>query len=114
MNIKTISKEWLVKNGISEDDPTFVSKLENLCNFVEDIIDYVSDGTIIDYEPEYDPNYGDNVECKCGHPYYRHFDTYDNMAPIGCKYCSHYTMSLDCTNHIENKYCPRFKAKDEV
>jgi hypothetical protein len=35
----------------------------------------------------YDPIFGDDKECKCGHPYYRHFDTYDKMAPIGCKYC---------------------------
>jgi hypothetical protein len=35
----------------------------------------------------YDPNFGDGIECKCGHPYYRHFDTYDNMRDVGCKYC---------------------------
>lgn len=37
----------------------------------------------------YDEKYGDDKLCKCGHPYYRHFDTYtENMEPIGCKYCS--------------------------
>jgi hypothetical protein len=36
----------------------------------------------------YNPNYGDNRICTCGHPYYRHFDTYDEMFPCGCKYCS--------------------------
>lgn len=36
---------------------------------------------------EYNPNYGDNRECKCGHPYYRHFDTYEEMQACGCKYC---------------------------
>lgn len=35
----------------------------------------------------YNSNYGDEKLCKCGHPYYRHFDTYENMYPIGCKYC---------------------------
>ena len=35
----------------------------------------------------YDPNYGDDILCVCGHPYYRHFDTYEQMAPVGCKYC---------------------------
>jgi len=35
----------------------------------------------------YDPEYGDDKECLCGHAYYRHFDTYDNMYPLGCKYC---------------------------
>jgi len=36
----------------------------------------------------YNPNYGDDRKCKCGHPYYRHFDSYENMEPVGCKYCS--------------------------
>lgn len=35
----------------------------------------------------YNSNYGDSRECVCGHPYYRHFDTYDKMYPCGCKYC---------------------------
>lgn len=35
----------------------------------------------------YDPEYGDDRECKCGHTYYRHFDSYENMDPTGCKYC---------------------------
>jgi len=35
----------------------------------------------------YDPTYGDDIECLCGHPYYRHFDTYEEMSPVGCKYC---------------------------
>ena len=35
----------------------------------------------------YNPNYGDDRVCKCGHTYYRHFDSYDNMAVVGCKYC---------------------------
>lgn len=36
---------------------------------------------------KYNPFYGDDRMCKCGHPYYRHFDTYDEMYPCGCKYC---------------------------
>lgn len=36
---------------------------------------------------EYNPDYGDNKLCKCGHTYYRHFDSWEGMAPIGCKYC---------------------------
>jgi hypothetical protein len=39
---------------------------------------------------KYNPNYGDDIECKCGHPYYRHFDTYEDMYPCGCKYCQCY------------------------
>lgn len=36
---------------------------------------------------KYNPNYGDDRICQCGHPYYRHFDSYENMENIGCKYC---------------------------
>ena len=25
--------------------------------------------------------------CVCGHPYHRHFDSWDDNYPIGCKYC---------------------------
>lgn len=49
----------------------------------------IPDGTL-----EYNPDYGDDRMCKCGHSYYRHFDTYDDMYPIGCKYC-------DCDNFEE-------------
>lgn len=42
----------------------------------------------------YNPNYGDNRICICGHTYDRHFDSYDNMAAVGCKYCG-------CNNFIE-------------
>ena len=36
---------------------------------------------------KYNPHYGDDRICVCGHPYYRHFDTYDGMYPCGCKHC---------------------------
>lgn len=36
----------------------------------------------------YNKEYGDDRICVCGHPYYRHFDTYEEMYPCGCKYCS--------------------------
>lgn len=35
----------------------------------------------------YNPDYGDDRECQCGHKYYRHFDTYEEMRNVGCKYC---------------------------
>lgn len=38
---------------------------------------------------KYNPNYGDNRMCVCGHPYHRHFDPYEDMDEVcGCKYCS--------------------------
>lgn len=42
----------------------------------------------IEKELKYNPKYGDQRICECGHPYYRHFDTYEGMLAVGCKYCS--------------------------
>lgn len=50
--------------------------------------------TITKQEAFYNPEFGDNRICKCGHKYYRHFDTYESMFPAGCKYC-------DCFRFIE-------------
>ena len=47
-------------------------------------------------EDVYNPNYGDDRICRCGHIYYRHFDTYDDMYNCGCKYC-------DCIDFVEKK-----------
>ena len=35
----------------------------------------------------YNPKYGNDRTCICGHSYHRHFDSYENNAPVGCKYC---------------------------
>jgi hypothetical protein len=45
---------------------------------------------------KYNPEYGDDRICQCGHPYYRHFDSYDDNNPVGCKYC-------ECDNFVEEK-----------
>lgn len=48
--------------------------------------------------PKYNENYGDDRICKCGHSYYRHFDTYDeDMEACGCKYCGcdHFEEAVD-------------------
>lgn len=42
----------------------------------------------------YIPDFGDARLCVCGHEYHRHFDSYENMEPCGCKYCSCRTFSL--------------------
>ncbi len=49
----------------------------------------------VSVEYRYNPIYGDDRICKCGHSYYRHFDSYENMLAIGCKYC-------DCMDFIES------------
>lgn len=41
----------------------------------------------------WNPNYNQDAVCECGHPYYRHFDTYEEMYPVGCKYC-------ECSNFV--------------
>jgi hypothetical protein len=45
----------------------------------------------------YDRAFGDDRVCTCGHPYYRHFDTYERMAHVGCKYCACYAFQ-EATN----------------
>lgn len=53
---------------------------------------------------KYNENFGDDKLCKCGHPYDRHFDSYDNMSPVGCKYCYKYE------DHYSYKHsCPKFE-----
>lgn len=39
--------------------------------------------------PSWDSARDQEAECvECEHPYFRHFDSYDEMRPVGCKYCS--------------------------
>jgi hypothetical protein len=47
---------------------------------------YIEETEVIVHK-RYNPNYGNDRICNCGHPYYRHFDSYDNMENVGCKYC---------------------------
>lgn len=42
----------------------------------------------------YNPQYGDDRVCVCGHSYYRHFDSFDDMSDCGCRYC-------DCETFVE-------------
>jgi len=37
--------------------------------------------------------------CVCGHPYYRHFDSYDENRYVGCKYYS----NCGCEEFTEEK-----------
>ena len=55
----------------------------------------------------YNKNYGDDRICKCGHPYYRHFDTYEDMEAVGCKYCECriFQEKIDC---IKSNLSSRF------
>ena len=43
---------------------------------------------VVEYYDVYNPKYGNDRICTCGHTYDRHFDSYEDMANIGCKYCT--------------------------
>jgi len=36
---------------------------------------------------KYDPMHDQEALCECGHTYHRHFDPFEDYAPVGCKYC---------------------------
>lgn len=68
------------------------------------------DAPYLEYEfraivKKYNPNYGDNRMCVCGHPYYRHFDSYENMEVSCCKYCG-CSEFIEDTKSIKNKTLP--------
>ena len=42
---------------------------------------------VVTYTLSYNPEYGDDRICTCGCSYYRHFDTWEDMQAVGCKYC---------------------------
>ena len=50
--------------------------------------------TIVRVIRKYNPKYGDDRICECGHSYERHFDSYADMENVGCKYC-------DCFEFVE-------------
>lgn len=54
----------------------------------------------------YNPEYGDDEVCRCGHAYYRHFDTYEDMDPVGCKYCPCYEFRQASCNITEEWVSP--------
>lgn len=48
----------------------------------------------------YNPAFGDNRVCECGHVYYRHFDSYEDNVACGCKYCA-----CDCFQEKNSDLC---------
>lgn len=64
--------------------------------------------------PAYDEKYGDSKLCKCGHPYYRHFDTYDGMSPVGCKYCGNYKCQRFIPASVEYGWPSTVKEGDRI
>ena len=56
---------------------------------------------------KYNPKYGNNRICRCGHTYERHFDFYDDAEPVGCKYC-------DCDHFVEFNPMKDIKIGDRI
>ena len=59
---------------------------------------YLKESKII-VERKYNPDYGDERMCQCGHYYHRHFDTWADMDACGCKYC-------ECEDFVEGEGKP--------
>lgn len=56
-------------------------------------------------ERQWNPKYDNDAVCECGHAYYRHFDSYENNDPVGCKYCNCHSFTLhdkNTHNHTSN------------
>jgi hypothetical protein len=44
--------------------------------------------SLTDPRGKWDPEHDQDAPChSCSHTYERHFDTYEDMEPVGCKYC---------------------------
>jgi hypothetical protein len=105
IDIKREAKEWLegFTFNYTEED------LKSLCSMIESIVDRTleSDEYIqFSSDVEYDSEIGSQTLCECGHTYYRHFDSCDGMAPVGCKYCTH------TADKYGNYNCAGFKKKE--
>ena len=44
----------------------------------------------------WNPAYQQDRQCECEHVYYRHFDSYDDNLPVGCKYCDCMKFKMKC------------------
>jgi hypothetical protein len=84
---------------IAKDGKPFENR--NLCEEYEkslteeDVFPYIYSFKESFYEKKHNPEYSQNAECKCGHLYYRHFDSYEEpISACGCKYCDCYHFQL--------------------
>lgn len=104
--IDQLAREWLTSHEHYEHDSLFQGDLESLKELLLSAQNLTEESSL----PQYDPFHGDEIECLCGHSYYRHFDPYDKMSPIGCKYC----ISIHDGEHHGNGQCTGFKEKPFV
>ena len=91
---------------ISEEDyklmKDLVKRYENNQFDVKETKPYIYEYKV-DRTRKYNKDFGDDKECECGHPYYRHFDTYEDMEACGCKYCGCYNFKLSKKEIREDK-----------
>ena len=75
---------------------------------------YITEEEIVIHR-KYNPKYGDDRICKCGHPYYRHFDSYEEMYNCGCKYCGCHTFEELPEGELRTDPCDfcRLESKDK-
>lgn len=71
-------------------DNSSIMNNHDLCSYrsktMKEQSPYICEKVILTIK-KYNPEYGDDRICRCGHQYYRHFDTYEDMYACGCKYC---------------------------
>ncbi|MEZ0326991.1 MAG: hypothetical protein ACAH95_13910 [Fimbriimonas sp.] len=81
-------EELCYENGFNEWDQREVmeSFIESR-GLGEELAHYIKETVVANPSRCYSKEFGDDRQCKCGHPYYRHFDSYERMSPVGCKYC---------------------------
>lgn len=103
-NYSYITTKELLKNVLKSQGYTITNEKDNSIDFKDLLYAYhlkLEQYPIDEDSPyingKYNPNYGDNRLCECGHSYVRHFDPYEDMEPCGCKYCS-------CYRFKESKY----------
>jgi len=91
---------------ISEEDyklmKLLVKRYENNQFDVKETKPYIYEYKV-DRTRKYNKDFGDDKECECGHPYYRHFDTYEDMEACGCKYCGCYNFRLALSEDRDDK-----------
>lgn len=73
----------------------YTKGLENSLGLFSQVVGWMPANLILEAPMGYDPMFGDERLCLCGHPYYRHFDTYEEMSPVGCKYCHAYEEGVE-------------------
>ena len=92
LNTKVAEAQIELINEILDLSKTEMKEIEDYTyiSLNSDVSSPYLEGLIITKEKDYNSNYNENEECECGHSYHRHFDSYEKMASVGCKYCQCY------------------------